>query len=415
MITQKKYNIIQLHAALTLLGYWCIHSLVTLAIGNSTRFVSIGYDAFQFVLSAYVVIVCFRDIPVGFKKSYLSIFSILMALYSFRMVLDMIGGPFQGLLPQRVFMNDIMQTVLHTFTGAWAMIASRKYLDIDRLAKLTFYFGLVTILAAIASLRSGNIGISYDEERLSYGGGLGTLALVKIGAIEVIAAFHLFLNSEKRRYFYLLGVVLGFWLSLASGSRGGVAGLVIAFLFYWILASRKNILLAVIAILGAILFIVNIEPILIWLEDYFPIISRRMLNTIQEHDEGNREILRQAAMERIWENPFFGYSYRLRADLTGYGPHNGILDYMLALGIPLGLLFVIVVYVRGVVMAARMVIDRRLFFPSVLAVFALTASMSGNATDSVFCFSVVLLGSAYYYRYTNKTSSKDRLQQTTIP
>ena len=397
MITKSKYSIIQLHAALTLFGYWCVHSVVTLFSGGSSRLVSIGYDVFQLVLSTYVIAICFRDIISTRKKAYLTIYSILLLLYSARMFLDMWGGPYIGQLPQSVFMNDILQTVFHTFLGAWAMIASVRYLNIDRIVKWTFYLGLIAVLCAFVSLRTGGIDISYEEERLSYGGGLGTLALVKIGAIEVIAALHIVLNSKKGKLFYLAGGGLGLWICFASGSRGGIVGLVIALLFFWLMSSRRNVLLSVIAIVGVILFIINLEPILIWLGDFFPILSRRMLNTILEHDEGNRELLRQAAYDRIWENPIFGYSYRLRADLTGYGCHNGILDFTLALGIPAGIVFAVSVYGWGIIMAARMMSNKRLFFPSVMAIFAFTASMTGNATDGVFCFAVVLLAAAYYY------------------
>lgn len=397
MITKYKYYIIQLHAVLTLFGYWFVHSLVTFAIGGSSRSISIGYDIIQLMLSIYVMAICAKSIHFRQKKAYLMIFSFLLLLYSIRMFVDMAKGPFSEQLPQQVFINDIMQTVFHTFTGAWAMIASVKYLNLEKITKLTYYFGLVTILCAFVLMRTGGGEISYEEERLSFGGGVGTLAIVKIGAIESIAALHLCLNSTSKKYFYLFGAVLGVWLSLASGSRGGIAGLVIALLVYWIMSTRRNMFLSVISIIGVVFFVANLESILIWLGEYFPIISRRMLTTIQEHDEGNRELLRQLAYERIYENPIFGYSYRLKSDLTGYGPHNGILDYTLALGIPLGLLFFLSVYVNGFIMATRMMINKKMFFPSVLAVFVFVASMSSNATDGLFCFAVIFLAAAYYY------------------
>ena len=123
-----------------------------------------------------------------------------------------------------------------------------------------------------------------------------------------------------------------------------------------------------------------------------------MLLTLNESDEGNRELIREWAYARIRENPLLGYSYRLKADLSGYGPHNGILDFVLALGIPLGFVYALTVYVRGMTMAFRMTRDTYLFFPTVMGIFVLVVSMTGNSYNTVFCFSVVLLGASYYYK-----------------
>lgn len=396
--TKTQYNIIQLHAVMLLLGYWFAHSLVTLIIGESSRTISVSYNGIQLMFSFYVMLICRKDFKIEKKRYFLFIYSCLLALYSIRMVYDMFYGPFTSVLPRSVFWADILNVVFHSFVGAWAMIVSRKYLDINKIAKLTYWTGFFIILATIITLNLQGLTDIYEEERLDQGGGLGTLALVKIGAIEVISALHMLLNAKKFRIIYLIGLILGLWMTLASGSRGGFVGLVIALLVYWLLSSTKNLFFTIVAICGVGYVLLNIETIILWIGDYFPIISRRMLLTLNESDEGNRELIREWAFDRIRENPLLGYSYRLKADLSGYGPHNGILDFVLALGIPIGFVYAMTVYVRGLIIAFRMMRNLSLFFPTVMGIFVLVVSMTGNSYNTVFCFSIVLLVASYYYK-----------------
>lgn len=400
-------SIIQFHAVASILGYWCVHALLSLFVGETGRVASITYDGIQCALSIYVMIICAKEMIVERGRSLLTFFALLLVLYTVRMVLDMIGGPFLMVLPRTVFYNDFLLTVFCNFFAAWAIIASRRHLNIEAIVKTTFIMSSITIFAIIINLRIHGLSDAYEEERLDIGRGLGSLALAKIGALQIIAALHLLLNSTSRKWIYILGLLMGGWLTLASGSRGGLAGLAIALGIYWLVSSRRKPLMAVVSIVTVTLFVINIVPILTWLSDYFPVVGHRMLNTILENEQSGREVLRRQAFELITEHPFFGYSYRLNTDITGYGAHNGILNVFLALGIPVGLLFVYFVYIKGFVIAIRIMRERRYIFSSILLIFVFVASMSGSSiTDSRFNFAVCIIGALYYYHYKKQPLSQ---------
>lgn len=408
-MNKTNYLIIQLHAVMLLVGYYFMHSVVGVVLGGSTRFISIVYDGIQLVLSLYVVFLCHRNIRIERGKSVLSFLLLLMFLYSLRIVYDMAAGPFVGRIPQSWFRNDFLMIVVSTFTAVWAVIVGRKWIDLDIITQLVFWLGLITILCIVYSMRINGLVNSYQDDRLDGGQGLGTLALCKIGAIEAIASLHLILNIKKHKasfLFALLGLVLGVWLMLASGSRGGVAGFVIALGVYFLFSSRRNVILSVVAIIIVTLIVVNIVPILLWVSDYFPIFGQRMLNAVLENDQSSRQELRKAAINLILENPLFGYSYRLNPIETGFLPHNGILDVFLALGIPVGFLFVFFIYIKGMVMSLKMMTNTVFFFPSVFAVFVLVSSMSSSSlANREFDFAITVLAIAYYYFYDTRTKS----------
>ena len=411
-MNKTRYFVIQLNAVMLLLGYWFFHAIVTLVIGESSRVMSIVFDGIQLIMSLYVIAVCHRDFVIEEKGTGLVFFSILLVLYSLRMFIDMIGGPFVGKLPTEVFLNDILLTVVGTFIPVWSFIISRKYIDVDTVVKFIFWVGLIIILAVRLNAQNiGNIDV-YEEERMSGGQGLGSLVLVKVGAFVVMAAIHLLLNPlSKRKYlkiFYVLGLMMGVWIALASGARGGVVGLVIAVGTYFVFSSRHTVFLIVIAVIAVILVIVNIVPILTWLSDFFPVFGRRMLATVIENDQSDRQELRRQAIEITLNHPFFGYSYRMLPTPTGFRTHNGILEVSIALGIPVTILFIYFVYIKGVFLSLKNMINKSLIFPTTAAIFALSSSMSSSSiSNGAFDFSVCFLFIACYYYLKQSTALRN--------
>ena len=394
------YYIVQLHAVLSVMGYWCMHSILSVAVGSTSSISSIAYDGVQLAISLYVIFICRKDVIIEKGRPILMFYSVLLILYTLRMFYDMAAGPFSTIVSRNMFLNDILLTVFHCFMAAWAIITSRKYLDVSIISKVMFWMSVLTIVLIILNLSIRGLDDMYEEERLDGGRGLGTLALVKIGAICTLSAFHLILNDPRkiRKLLYVAGSFLGLWLTLASGSRGGLAALVIAVGVCWFFASRHNILMMIVAVIAIIVFIINIVPILIWLSDYFPVVGQRMLSTILENDQNGRIELRSQALQLIADHPLFGYSYRLGTSESGYSAHNGILSVVLALGVPLGLLFVYFVYFRTFLASIKLMPQKSAFFVTSMCVFVLVASMSGSSiTDSRFGFAICLLASTYYY------------------
>lgn len=399
-MTKTQYAIIQFHAAVSILGYWCIHSILGIVSSSVNSTTSILYDGFQLMLSLYVIFICRNNMQIGRHCSTLLFYMFLLFLYLIRVFIDMVDGPFSLILPTSIFMNDMFRFI-GTFTAAWAMIASWKYLNLQKIANYVFWIGFVTIICVRAKLVSMGLIDAYLEERMDAGRGLGTLALVKLSAAEVCASIHLLVSRYKtgipHKILYILGIIIGLWLNLASGSRGGVVGLVLALGFYWIFSSRRHIFLNVLSLTSIVLIIVYVVPILEWLSHFFPIMSNRMLLTLLENDQSGRELIRQQAWTLILEHPILGYSYRLLPTPTGYGAHNGILNITLALGIPIGFLFIYFVYLKVIIMSIRLTGNNSNLFAVTMAIFALVISISGSGVaDSCFNFSIILLAATYY-------------------
>ena len=400
-MNQKKIFVIQLHAVASLLGYWFIHSMAILALGSSSTIISIVYDAIQMFLAIYVLNICRRDIVVESECTQLKFFSLLLVLYTLRMFYDMAFGPFVGQVSTSSFLFDIILTVGSKFLSVWAIIASRKYIDIDKIVRLVFGIGFATVVAVL--LKNDAIGGSgtYEDERMTGGQGLTSQHLARLGAIVVMASLHLLLNKEKRRTMkaiYIAGLIISGFLAFASGSRGAVAALIIAMGVYYIFSTRRNPLVVAIALVLVVLVVINIVPILIWISDYFPVFGRRMLLTILEDDQSGRQEIRNQAWEVTINHPFIGYSYRLYGYSSGFRAHNGILEVSIALGIPITLLYVYFVYIKGMLIAVKNMTNRQLLFPTTMGVFALVASMAASSiSNAVFDFAFCILVIACYY------------------
>lgn len=397
---------IQLNAVMFLLGYWLMHSALSVVAGGSSRTASVVFDGVQLALSIYIIVGCHKDFAIEKGKSLLSVFSIALILYALRMVIDIYAGPFSNTLPESQMWNDVLLTVGACFFPTWAMISSRKYIDIQTVSKLIFWVGTVTCLFAIVNIRMQ--GISYESDRVEASHGLHPLALVKLGSIEVMAAIHMLINCKGHRiWIYALGLILGGFVALASGSRGGVAGFIIAIGVYLVMSAKKKPFLMALGIIAIILFVINIVPILEWLGNYFPIFSHRMLATVMEGDTSEREDYFQRAIQYISENPLSGYGYRVNADATGYQPHNGILELFLCLGIPLGIIFTYYIYVKSVLYSILLMVDKRFVLVCLMCIFSLASSMSGSSlSTNIFDWSIALVGIAYYYHFNNERNKR---------
>lgn len=387
-----------------------MHSFLGFAFGEGTRVASIAFNGILLVLSIHIILICSKDFIIEKGHPFLTFFSVLMMLYALRMVLDIYEGPFSSVLPQNKMWDDVLMVVGGAFFPTWAMISSRKYIDIKIIATGVFWTGLFACVFFLLDLLRNGLGLSFEDDRLDVGGSLHSLALARLGAIEVLAALHMLINSKKRILFHLLGLAIGLFVCLASGGRGGITGVVVAVGVFSVMAMRNKKGAQLICLLGVLLFAINIESILLWLGNYFPVISNRMLLTFTEGDLSNRDILYDMAYQRIQENPLMGFGYRLKADATGYGPHNGILDVVLCLGIPLGVLFVYFVYIKGSLYSMKMMVNHSLAFPCLLAVFALASSISSSSvpTGSFDC-AIALLGIAYYYSFKGDRTKKMRI------
>ena len=194
---------------------------------------------------------------------------------------------------------------------------------------------------------------------------------------------------------------------MVSGSRGGVTGVVVAIGVYIVIGMRKKPFLMVMGIVVVVLLVVNLVTVLEWIEGYFPVFSHRMTATVVDGDTSGRNDLFQMALQYITENPILGFGYRLNADTTGYGTHNGILEIFLCFGIPLGILFTYFLYLKSAIYSVVLMADKKYVFPSLMVMFSTVASMSGSSISiNSFDYSIALVSIAYYYHFRERTSKQ---------
>lgn len=403
MNSSSRYNLVNIFAVLSIFGFWGMHSVLYALGSGANTAASVAYRAFQLGYAFVVIIACLGELSKALKRGFFLLLAIILLFYSGRMLIDMYMGPFTAQLPHNVFVNDFLFIVGSVFSGAFALIAGYKYLNINFIAKLTFLVGVTaTILLFYSLFLKGNL-LTFEDDRLDLGGGLGSLALVKLGAVTFLAGMHLFINKLFNKVLLILSMILTLFLSMASGARGGLVSLVIVLIIYTFIRNRTSLLLSLVTIILFILFVVNIVPILTWLSDFFPVIGERLLLTVVEGDEGNRELLRQKVYGLLLENPLTGFSYRMSTDITGYTTHNGILDVCLALGVPMGIVFLVTYYINLGFKALKKMSDKTSFFATAMFVYVLVASFTGSSvTDNIFDFSTCLFISSYYSACSRK-------------
>ena len=339
---------IQLFVATSLMGFWLTNALYTFLIGDTSPSVSIAYRAILLIMSIIAIAICRHDVRFD-NSPFFKWYTLIMVLYAFRMIYDAAFGPFADILPISAFITNFLYTVVGAFFTTFAIITCRNNLNLDTICKLVYLIGLAIILLVPYIVDLESLSMEDSTERMDAGRGLSTLALAKVGAIEVIVALHLLLNN-RLKILYLPGLIMGIWLCLSSGSRGGAVALIIALGLYCIIRYRHNILLSLIIISSIILVALNLESILEWLSEYFPVFSNRMLDTVIDNDQSGREELRELAYQRIMDNPIMGYSYRLNPTETGYYCHNGLLDILLTFGIPFGLFCIYITHIKPLIM-----------------------------------------------------------------
>lgn len=395
-----KYTIIQLHVVLVLFGYYFISAVFNLVIGEISQSVSIGYRLFQFIVSLYVCFLCGKNIFRIQGNSLFAVCVFALIFFSFRFIVDIIGGPFVNIVSKDMFFRDFFFYVIGIFFSGFALFTSLKYLDIDKIVSISFWILLVTIICIMMNINNLNVNIA--EERLDAGRGLSTLNVIRIGVFEVMVSMHLILNKGGiiKRIFYFIGLCFGIVVILISGSRGGLIALIFALFILLLFRNRKNIFTLILLLSTMFILYLNLVPVLEWLANYFPVISERLLLTVLEGDESEREVLRVLALQKIIDNPFCGYGYRLFPTEYVWSSHNGILDVLQISGIPMGILFLYFFYIKSSLLVFKISLNKRYFFPSVLLLYSLIYSLSGGLIyASTFWTAVALVCSSCY----NKT------------
>jgi O-antigen ligase len=201
---------------------------------------------------------------------------------------------------------------------------------------LSFAFGSI----AISILFIAGIGIEYSSNgRLTLFGANENAVGMRMCISSIILILSVIQNPlqiGKIRLLLLLPIPLMIQLQALTASRVSMLALILAFLSGSFLVLRKKDLLSKTVMLAvAMLFLIFVLQFFM----QFEVLKLRLLSSIKEGDLGGRDVIWQAIMPLIKENPIFGVgtigyeSYSINTFGRFTSPHNVILEILCYTGI----------------------------------------------------------------------------------
>lgn len=199
--------------------------------------------------------------------------------------------------------------------------------------------------------------------------------------------------QHTKKWIYLVLAIVYCIAILWTQSKGGLLATVVALVFYFTYTSKLYIKIPILSLFGLI-FIFN-SYILNLLADLtegtrFSAIIRLLNNNVGAEDSGSitiRQNMISEAIQFFLDNPLMGIGISNYQFKTNYGlayPHNAHLEILLEFGFFIGLIYILFL-ISGFLKAPTI-------FKSVLILFALGASFSGDITYLRFLFFICLVG-----------------------
>lgn len=150
---------------------------------------------------------------------------------------------------------------------------------------------------------------------------------------------------KEKKILYLAMSLVSTCLIFIYGSRGPLLGIAVFFLvniFFYPGRTRKDMWIKLAALFGVMLVIAGWEDMLLFLTRTFVAlgISSRTLQTLISGTiavSGGREVLFQYYWEAVMRRPACGWGLQGGWIGAGEGPHNMLLEIVLAFGIPVGI------------------------------------------------------------------------------
>lgn len=268
---------------------------------------------------------------------------------------------------------------------------------------LCWISALIVCMSGSSFVEGDGAGDLVDTGRLRLDS-LNPILLGHLGCLVCMQSICVFMLKLSRSFWVRLvllsaGVGVGGYLLVASNSRGPLVSFVLCFAFL-VFAMRGRAKIGVIlAGVGALVFFV---PAAIFLEDSYGFTTYSRLFSQSRTDDVSSQIRLESykgAIEGFLSNPLFGSGLEDR--MTGYYPHNIILESFMATGVLGGsmFLFAIVVLLVFAFRSSRQA-PGTIWIALAYVQFVVGAQFSGSIANSSYLW--VSVGGLLSIRYVNR-------------
>lgn len=303
-------------------GYPIIGALTDL-LGLPPQTLSIPFRLAVFAFSAAIVAIAASNFRLSRIQALMYFFCVM---YLMRLLIDDFGSSLPGAdTAWQLFGVAILMPM-------FALTLSGRYWNDQTIALL--HTG-VSLLALVLVLY---LGLTFGEERgvlTEEAGRLSSESVnpITIGYLGANLLFGAFCFYDKNRSRLLLAflvviLVLAIYAVTQAASKGPVVAILAVMLFY-VLKGRLPAWIALLVALASIVYATALE---------MPVVAR--IGSIQDdYSTQNRFDMIQDTFEQIAGSPWFGSAY---IELhSGFYPHNQFLEAAMAVGVPLGIVYLV--------------------------------------------------------------------------
>lgn len=320
-------------------GYPLVASLAGL-FGVESFQISIIFRLLVLLISLFILLTYFANRSQSFTSRHLIALLIFWFAYLLRLSYETLND---AVTLSREPLDYWLWSIGACIFPALALSTIRK--ECTHLAALLptwilTYIVVITVLFYGSGTYLSADGIETEIGRLNIKG-LDPISSGHIGSSLVILSFwQLFFQWRKRIFWQIIGAVAslaGFYLVFLSGSRGPLLALLIVLLVFAAAIGKRKIVPYVFSL--AIVFFI-LTPILSNIMDQGDYSAlNRITNFTQGEDLSiaTRQMSYVGALTQFFESPIFGDS--IEEKLTGFYPHNVILEAFMATGLIGGVAF----------------------------------------------------------------------------
>lgn len=267
----------------------------------------------------------------------------------------------------------------------------RKYLNyiVNVLLFSGFLLGCIVIIFYRDILfvsQVGRFGVTIDDNEDAL---LSPLAVAYSGALNVSLLIPFLLDGYKKcgkllKVYYVLNFLLSMFLFVMGSTRGAFVVVIICLILY--ILSQKGT-----TKIKYLLYIIPIIPLFyLFLDLTGSSLLNRLSDTIEKQDSSGRDVLWIEAFEEFVKNPLFGG----KIEVSGFYPHNIILEILMGMGI-LGLFIFVMIFFNTI---KNLKLDSKSIYLYILLINGLFMNMfSGSLYTAIILFSGIGMLNGYKY------------------
>lgn len=371
--------------ALAIVGYPLFASMSEF-LGYTTSSLNIGFRIFH---ASFCVVLLLWTIFRGTLRIDWMI-GLFLALYSARMLVDLNNPLFPDIVKDSQFFAVAL------LAPTLAMAGGRDWYDEKLCLRLMLLIGAPAGLLVAYTISTTGVVVQEEDARAALEF-LNPISIGYHGLFLGVASLMLIVRHRTANWFFVcvLGVLLGAFLLIVSGSRGPIVALMVAVTVTGAANRNANIAYIALGVLGLALIAYFGVP---------EVILYRFRNVGLDASSLDRIYATQLSIEIALENIFTGYAYI--EPVTGLYPHNLLVESAFALGLG-GFLLMLAIQVSIIFNALRSIRHGDWFLPFVAMVMLANAYISGSlwASAPYFMFAWLLRDRRSFTRVATDSAS----------